>query len=246
MFRRPSKIFIEIPDIRCWPVNVHGEASRGALGMHCDGSDRCALKGNIRFQGKAAVFTEFIIKTNSFFVEQWSDAHIHQMCRRYRLQPHTLPDSCCTGVKDASGFLFPKLLSSWLLKVLGIILNSYHKEVFLIPADCVGDVCLKTALAAGVLLDKCPVDPNVAAVVHRAEMQKDMFAVHFGRDFKLPPVPHDRMKTCVAYARKRALARKRNNDFLIETIVCNGKVPFPIECHPAFPRKIRAWMFSSR
>ncbi len=87
-------------------------------------------------------------------------------------KPDCLPDTGNRGIPDSSWFeaLFAFLMQS----MLGIVLNRYNQLVFA-STYCGGNIETKGQVAAPVITNLLPVDPNLALKIHRPEMQPDDF-----------------------------------------------------------------------
>ena len=135
---------------------------------------------------------------------------------RHRLQPHGLPDAGRPVVPDRLQLLAPILLAARLPEVDRIVLRAHDHDLLGPVVEHGGDVGGKGRVPALVAGHEPPVDPDLSAIIDRAEVEEEATAPVLGSDFEGPAVPDHRVEARVADAARLRFGRERDDDLPVE------------------------------
>ena len=186
-------------------IDLQRQAGVMAVGQALGGSLGRAVEGGLGAQGQAGTGA----------VDRRVDVHAavggvgDQLCGAEvglgnPLQPDGLPDARGAGVAATEGMIARALLAEGLTAAAQVVVGADHQRVFA-GNQRVGDFEGEGGVAALVHAHGLAVDPCLAAVVHRAEVQQHALTGGVLRQREAAAVPHRGHEVLAAYAGELAL-----------------------------------------
>ena len=183
---------------------------QSAVRLYAGRAHRPAFIGGLHCQRARALQQGFHVKGTGFHAGENLD--FFDMGLRQELQPHRLPDAGGAGVVAAVGVKQLALLAPGDQGIPLVILGVDGQDVFAL-AHGFGHVKAEGNVSAGVGSHADAVNEGLAAIVHRAEVQRNPAGKLLLRQVNGAAIPHAVQKILVVHAGKLALgAEGHQND----------------------------------
>ena len=228
---------------------------QSALGLHASRAHGPSFIGGFHRQRARALQQGFHVKGTGFHAGKNLD--FFDMGLRQELQPHRLPDAGGASVVAAVGVKQLALLAPGDQGIPLVILSVDGQDVFAL-AHGFGHVKAEGNVSAGVGSHADAVNEGLAAIVHRAEVQRDPAGKLLLRPFKRAAIPYAGKEILMIHAGKLALGAKRHQNLAGKLRICRAqaaglaasaivdfKGPKAVQVHPAIAPELRLGMFTA-